>query len=167
MATNRRRRPALALAHERVVLRFASVMRCQRLWFRELLVPYGVTPRQYVILREIRERDGQTLKALASRMFVDATALSRTLSRMEDAGLIERRRSATDRRESHVWLTAEGRALVMRLQPALEAARRRLFDGIDAHGLKQLEATLDTMLANIAAAGNVDVPLYHSDLEDA
>jgi len=84
---------------------------------------------------------------------------------MEEAGLIARRQSATDRRASEVVLTAAGRSLVARMQPDLEAARRRLFAGLSAKSLKTLEALLHSVLENLAASSSVDNPLAHSDQE--
>ena len=96
---------------------------------------------------------------------MDVTALSRTLTRMEDVGLITRRQSAIDRRASEVGLTRAGRSLLARMQPDVEAAREELFAGMSARSLKTLENLLHTVLENLAAASSVDNPLSHRDQE--
>lgn len=164
MAANRRSR-GLAL-HEQVGFLLGSIVRCKRLWFRNLLAPSGITPRQYAILLQLREGDGQTLNDLARRLFVDATAMSRTLSRMEKAGLVTRTRCASDRRAYEVHLTDEGKEILSRLQPDLEAAEEHMLAGLDAGRVETLKEILRTMLGNVAATDSVDTPLADSDPED-
>ncbi len=164
MAANRRSRtPAL---REQVGFLLGSIVRCKRLWFHNLLAPSGITPRQYAILLQLREGDGQTLNDLARRLFVDATAMSRTLSRMEKAGLVTRTRCTSDRRAYEVHLTEEGKGILARLQPDLEAAEEQMLAGLDAGRVETLKEILRTMLKNVAATDSVDTPLDDSDPED-
>ncbi len=153
---------------EQVVFLFFSIVRSQSLWFRKLLAPHNVTPRQYAVLIQLREHDdGETLVNLARRLFVDTTALSRTVSRMETQGLVTRTRGAEDRRTFLIALTPAGQTLLTEMQPEVAAARRQLLAGLDRRSLEELTETLRAMLKNVAATRAVDIPLDEIDSEDS
>ena len=153
--------------HEQVVFLFFSIVRSQSLWFRKLLAPYDVTPRQYAVLIRLREGDGETLVNLARHLYVDTTALSRTVSRMEIQGLITRTRGAADRRTFQIELTPAGRTLLEAMQPQVVAARRQLLAGLNRRSLEELTDTLHAMLKNVAATREVDIPLDEIDPEES
>ena len=151
---------------EQVFFLFFSIVRSQSLWFRKLLAPHGVTPRQYAVLMRLREGEGETLVNLARRLYVDTTALSRTVSRMETQGLITRTRGAADRRTFHIELTPAGRTLLDEMQPRVTAARRQALAGLDRESLVELTEMLRAMLKNVAATREVDTPLDEIDSEE-
>lgn len=144
---------------EQVGFLLASIVRCKRLWFRNLLAPHAVTPRQYAILARLWERDGRTVNEIARQLFADVTALSRTLGRMERAKLVSRVRCASDRRACEVRLTAKGRTVLERIQPEIHAAERQMLSGLDERAVSTLKQLLRTVLANVAVADGVTIPI--------
>ena len=62
-----------------------------------------------LILHLLTEEDGITQKALAQRLHVRPQSLTGTLEKLEESGLISRRRSETDKREQLVFITDSGR----------------------------------------------------------
>lgn len=76
-----------------------------------LLEPLGVTYPQYLTLLVLWEEDGASVKRLGERLALDSGTLTPLLKRLEQQGLVERRRSAEDERVVHVHLTSKGRAL--------------------------------------------------------
>ncbi len=78
---------------------------------KQRLAPYGVTPVQYALLKVLWERDDQSGAELGERLLLDSATMTGLLDRLEQAGLIERRAHATDRRVNRVVLTARGRDL--------------------------------------------------------
>lgn len=73
--------------------------------YRPFLDPVGLTYPQYLVLLELWERDGQTVRELGAPLFLDSGTLTPMLKRMEAAGWIRRRPDAADRRAVRVSLT--------------------------------------------------------------
>jgi DNA-binding MarR family transcriptional regulator len=79
--------------------------------YRKLLGPLGLTYPQYLVMMVLWERDGQMVSEIGERLFLDSATLTPLLKRMEAAGLITRRRAASDERQVIVSLTDAGREL--------------------------------------------------------
>ncbi|MFE2068638.1 MarR family winged helix-turn-helix transcriptional regulator [Streptomyces sp. NPDC059467] len=77
----------------------------------ELLLKLGLHPGQELILMRLFDRDGQTQAELQQTVGLDHSTVSRSIRRMEDAGLVTRARAEHDRRAFIVSLTADGEAL--------------------------------------------------------
>ncbi|NKY19849.1 MarR family transcriptional regulator [Tsukamurella spumae] len=95
--------------------------------YREELTALGLTYTQYVTLLALWEQDAVTVRALGERLQLDSGTLSPLLKRLEGMGYVERRRDRSDERLVTVHVTDAGRAL----QPAVAAARRRVYEGFD------------------------------------
>src|SRR5690349_7040084 len=85
--------------------------------------PFSLT--QVRVLYELSHRDTATAAELARDLGVDPGYLSRLLGDFVRRGLIERRRSESDARQSQLWLTDAGRA-------AFAPLDQRSHDGIGA-----------------------------------
>lgn len=79
--------------------------------YAPLLEPLGLTYPQYLVLLVLWERDGLPVKQLGERLALDSGTLTPLLKRLEQQGLIERRRGEDDERIVRIHLTATGRAL--------------------------------------------------------
>lgn len=79
--------------------------------YRDKLEPLGLTYPQYLVMLVLWEQDGLTVSAIGERLHLDSGTLTPMLKRMEQAGLLERRRSADDERQVGIRLTAKGKAL--------------------------------------------------------
>ncbi|AKF04197.1 MarR family winged helix-turn-helix transcriptional regulator [Sandaracinus amylolyticus] len=76
-----------------------------------LLEPLGLTYPQYLVMLVLWEEDGVPVKRLGERLVLDSGTLTPLLKRLEQQGLLERRRDAEDERVVRIHLTAQGRAL--------------------------------------------------------
>jgi DNA-binding MarR family transcriptional regulator len=79
--------------------------------YAPLLEPLGLTYPQYLVLLVLWERDGLPVKQLGERLALDSGTLTPLLKRLEQHGVIERRRGQLDERVVRIHLTARGRAL--------------------------------------------------------
>jgi len=79
-------------------------------WIERLLAGHDppLTPAQYLALRAI-ERDGVGGSELARRAGVSGPAVSQLISALTEAGLLERREHAEDRRRQALALSTAGR----------------------------------------------------------
>jgi len=93
-----------------------------RVWFRlirlearlgaavsERLREIGLSVPQCDVLTTLTEAEGVSQQTLAERLYVTKGNISGLLDRLESAKLVERRSTATDRRQYEIYLTAEGR----------------------------------------------------------
>jgi DNA-binding MarR family transcriptional regulator len=86
--------------------------------FSEIRVAeFGLTPQQHQALLTIRggPQDGVTIGYIADRLILKPHSASGLVARLEGSGLIERRRSSTDRRQIILGLTPDGMRLLERL----------------------------------------------------
>jgi DNA-binding MarR family transcriptional regulator len=75
------------------------------------LKPLGLTYTQYLVLLVLWEEDGLSVSEIGRKLMLDNGTLSPLLKKMEQAGLVARRRSSGDDRVVEITLTEEGRAL--------------------------------------------------------
>jgi DNA-binding MarR family transcriptional regulator len=97
--------------------------------FAEAMKPYGITATQYNVLRILRGAGNAGLcrNEVRDRLVAQVPDVTRLLDRMEEAGLVERERDASDRRLVTTRITAEGLRLLKSLdRPVLELHRARL-----------------------------------------
>ena len=66
---------------------------------------------QFDVISTLTEREGITQQELAERLYVTKGNVSGLIDRMVQAGLVERRAMAGDRRSHALYLTPHGRAL--------------------------------------------------------
>jgi DNA-binding MarR family transcriptional regulator len=79
--------------------------------YAPLLEPLGLTYPQYLVLLLLWERDGVPVRQLGERLALDSGTLTPLLKRLEQQGIVERRRGRDDERVVRIHLTAAGRAL--------------------------------------------------------
>ena len=79
--------------------------------YAPLLGPLGLTYPQYLVMLVLWERDGLPVKEIGERLGLDSGTLTPLCKRLEQQGLIERRRGEDDERIVRIHLTPDGRAL--------------------------------------------------------
>jgi DNA-binding MarR family transcriptional regulator len=109
------------------------------------LAELGLHVGQEMVLSHLWRQDGLTPSELAERLGVEPPTVTNTLSRMEKAGLLERRRDPGDARCTRVYLTEKGRELREPVERRWEAVQKRAFAGISA----EEEALLRDLLVKI------------------
>ena len=90
---------------------YATSMAVTRM-YKPMLDRMGITYPQYLVLAALGEQDGLTVGAIADRLALESSTVTPPIKRMEQAGLVERRRSKEDERLVNVFLTTEGRRLL-------------------------------------------------------
>lgn len=110
------------------------------------LVPYGVTSAQFKVLIIIAQFGADTPAELCRHLSLDSGSMTRMLDRLEQKQLIERTRSATDRRQVQLLLTAEGKAITDRLPQIGAEAMNELLSVLDAEEVASLERILSKVL---------------------
>jgi len=78
---------------------------------------FDITSEQWVMLNRLSQKDGCNQKELSIESSKGQAAITRSLDILEKKGLIERRKSANDRREFLVFITNSGRRLLEDVDP--------------------------------------------------
>ena len=126
-----------------------------RVWFRlirlearmqaavgERLRAIGVSIRQCDVLTTLSEEEGVSQQELAKRLYVTKGNISGLLDRLEEAGFVERRSTASDRRQYAIYLTEAGRAIAVN---AIAVQHRWIASTLGRMSERDLEA-LETRL---------------------
>ena len=92
---------------------------------------------------------GSDVRALRSRLDLDAGYLSRILSGFTASGLAAREKSQVDGRRQIVRLTEEGRRAVKRVRAQASRIFHQAFDGINATEMKYLNKVLQRISRNL------------------
>jgi DNA-binding MarR family transcriptional regulator len=82
--------------------------------YKPMLDEMGITYPQYLVLNVLGEQDGATIGAIAERLSLESSTITPPVKRLEQAGLLERRRSTFDERQVNVFLTQAGRDMLAR-----------------------------------------------------
>jgi DNA-binding MarR family transcriptional regulator len=122
-----------------------------RIWraIQEGLAPMNVSMAEYSVLALLGEAGpkGMRMSELAERRLMSTGGFTRLADRLEQRGLIERRRSGVDGRSVDATLTGQGRAL---LRKAWRQQYRDLhslfFDRLDDEDLGRLADIWDRLL---------------------
>lgn len=140
---------------ENADVRIAAVRRFNRYYTRQIGVlrktfldsPYSLGEAR--VLYEIASGRAQTASDVASNLDLDAGYLSRVLRKFERRGLIRRRTSPSDGRQSHLTLTPRGRKSFMPLDARSERATAAMLGKLvpaDQARLIAAMATIETLL---------------------
>ena len=116
--------------------------------YADLLEPLGITYPQYVVFLSLWERDGRQVNELGTCLALDSGTLTPLLKRLEQRGLVERRRSTEDERVVKIYLTAAGKALRVKAKRIpLAIADKSGFDAADPAQLAALIKLRDQLKA--------------------
>ena len=132
--------------------RIAAVRRFNRFYTRVvgaldeggyLHSPFTLTEGR--VLFELARRDSPTASALVNELGLDAGSVSRLLQRLQRRRLVKRTRSPHDGRESHIALSAAGRAAFRKLDRASDALVEQLLASLDDAGQRRLVEAIRTI----------------------
>ena len=110
------------------------------------LAALGLSGRQYNLLAVMDSDTPDSQLELAQLCGLAPAQVVPVLDEMESRGLVERRRSPTDRRRSLVSPTDAGRALLAQADTLGESIMDLLFGHLSPAERKQLDETLSTAL---------------------
>ena len=132
---------------------------CFRLYAASRLVtqayhPYlsalGLTYPQYLVMMVLWEQDGQPVNDLARRLHLETNTMTPLLQRMEQQGLVSRKRSKQDGRQVIVSLTPAGCELEARAASVpLQIASRMTCARLTPQDVPDLFATLDELIHSL------------------
>ena len=113
--------------------------------FRPILNAHGLTEQQWRIVRALLDGALEP-REIGEVCRISSPSLAGVLARMDDLGLVERRRLDHDARRLLVTLTPRSRALAARMAPHIEERYARIEAELGEEFIGRLYAALDDLL---------------------
>ena len=110
----------------------------------------GATKAQWRVLARLhRAGDGVRQVELAEALDVEPITLCRMIDRLEEAGLVERRRDESDRRAWRLHLTAEAAPVIVKLEQMGVAFNADILTGISEEDRAAAQRVLARIRSNL------------------
>jgi DNA-binding MarR family transcriptional regulator len=123
--------------------------------FMEALEPAGIDPKEFLLMRFVAASEGQSQQVLAERLGVPASRMVALVDRLEEAGLVERRPHAEDRRIRELHLTRKGKGALERAKKIAIDYETQLCAGINRDERETLIDLLQKLQAGLTDLGGV------------
>ncbi len=115
--------------------------------YQPLLTKHDLTYTQYIVLMILWQQDGVSIKQIGEKALLNTNTLTPLLKRMQQAGIIERKRSELDERLVEIKLTDKGRQLKSELACVPEQLRSST--DYDVASAQQLKSLLEQMITQL------------------
>jgi DNA-binding MarR family transcriptional regulator len=113
------------------------------------LATYGITASQYVLLAILAKKDGLSQTQLGNRLSFDNPTVTGVIDRMERDGLVERRRTSSDRRVINIFLSDKARAILSEVEDIAEEVNDRALEEYSAEEKSHLITMLNAIWKNM------------------
>ncbi|MEL6986380.1 MAG: MarR family transcriptional regulator [Bacteroidota bacterium] len=108
-----------------------------------------ITSDQWILLKNIKEKEGINQTELAKRSKKEAAAVTRTLDILERKEWIKRERDPESRREYNLYTTRKGDKIVEKILPIALAIRKKAKRSITKEDLGVFNKVLDAIYQNL------------------
>lgn len=113
----------------------------------------GITRAQWRVLAHLDHQPGLRQVELADRLDIEPITLCRIVDKLEEGGLVERRRDPGDRRAWQLFLCDTATPLVQRLHALADDFSAEMFGNLDPAAIAQARALLALIRTNLQGAG--------------
>lgn len=134
-----------------VAWELGETSRLLRRLFNRRASALGVTSAQWRVMFWLGRQPGSKQVELAEKLDVEPITAGRTIDRLEEAGLVERRPDPEDRRAWRLYLTETAEPMVERLRVIGEDVLAEVFEGVDPNETAALRRTLERLRDNVTA----------------
>ena len=110
----------------------------------------GVTGPQRLVVRMVGRFPGVSAKELAELLHVHPSTLSGVLQRLEQQGIVQRRRDPRDARRAQLGLSARGRQIDSQVNGTVEAAVRATMRAVRPAELDATRKVLETIVERLS-----------------
>jgi MarR family transcriptional regulator for hemolysin len=141
----------MAEALKEVAWELAETSRMLRRQFNRHAASIGTTSTQWRAMFRLSREPGMKQVELADRLDVEPITAGRIVDRLEDAGLVERRRDPVDRRVWKLYLTDKADPIIEQLKIVAEQVLAGALNGISADERAALRDTLLRIRENVSA----------------
>ncbi len=129
----------------------ADISRQMRKHFDERARKRGATGAQWRTLKILERREGINQGQLAEVLEVEPITACRMIDRLEELGLVERRRDPDDRRAWRIFLTEKASPVLEDLHVISQGMIEELLQGLSAAQRDELIRALNTIRTNLTS----------------
>lgn len=142
--------PELQLDNQ-ICFRLYSAARLITQAYTPLLTKLGITYPQYLVMMVLWEDDSQPVNTIAHRLLLETNTVTPLLQRMENLGLIARKKGEQDKRQQIVSLTEKGRVLEKQAYNTIPAGMGEELKSCPLQGkdYEQLAKDLDSIIETL------------------
>ena len=133
----------------------ADNSRLARWAFDQQVREIGVTGPQARLLLNLNRRPGENQGFYAEQLEVEPITLCRMVDRLEEAGMVERRRDPADRRAWQLHLTAKSEKVVAKLQQSVDSLVDDMLCGLTLQEREEFARLLKTVGTNLSGRRDV------------
>ena len=131
-------------------MRMAMIVRQWRATIDHALADTGLTQSGWTVLMQLSQLgDNVSVSELAEVQGIELPPLMRTLTQLENQGLLARTTSPYDKRIRLLALTPEGHAMLEKITIVIEACQERAAQNIPAENMDIFSATLNQIACNL------------------
>lgn len=127
-----------------------DIARLMRRRFDDRARSSGASVAQWRVLKILERQEGLNQGQLADRIEVEPITLCRMIDRLEESGLVERRRDPADRRAWRIYLLPKSRPVLAELHVLAEELIEESLHGLDARQREELSSSLQTLRSNLS-----------------
>lgn len=127
----------------------SDISRLMRRRFDERARLIGVTRAQWRTLSILKRHEGSNQGMLAELLEIEPITVGRMIDRLEEAGLVERRRDPSDRRVWRIHLTEKAQPVLAQLRSLADAMFDEMMTGIAPEEREQMHSALAILHANL------------------
>ncbi|MFP4328568.1 MAG: MarR family winged helix-turn-helix transcriptional regulator [Paracoccaceae bacterium] len=128
------------------------ILRATELYGRDLARTHGLTPVQIRVLQIVSAHGSVTPKQISAQMGVSQATISTLIDRLVAKAMVRRERSETDRRQTNIVLTEEGRDVIERAPDPLQQQYVQAFEALDDWEQAMIVAALERVAAMLNAS---------------
>lgn len=129
------------------------ILRATEIYGRKLANSAGLTAVQFRVLQIVAERNSCTATLIARQMRVSQATVTSLVDKLVKAGVVTREKSKTDRRQTNIIITQQGRDIIRQAPDALQQRYVRKFEALADWEQAQLVASLERVAAMLDAEG--------------
>ena len=131
-------------------MRMAMIVRQWRAVIDDAILDTGLTQSSWTVMMQLHQLgDNVSMSELAEVQGIELPPLMRTLTQLEKQGYLLRSTSPYDKRIRLLTLTAEGRAILEKLNRVIETYQQRVTETLPEAQLAAFSATLNQIACNL------------------
>lgn len=148
---------------ERILDAVRRLVRQLRLFDSEAQLRVGLSAAQLYVLYELGKTPALSLGELAERTRTDQSSVSTVVTRLVDAGLVQRDRAGEDARRLELSLTRAGRAALQKAPPVAQERLLGAIERLPAADRKRFADIFNRLLDDSGADGARPPMLFEDD----
>jgi len=110
---------------------------------------YSVSQEQWLLLRQLWEKDGVKQQVLADAVGKDKVNITKLVDSLEKRKMVKRVNDKVDRRAKKIYLTEQGKALKDELNAIVDQTFNEALDGVADKDYKSFEKVVVSIIENL------------------